>query len=206
MRMVLFLFLTAVSIGCAAEDNLRGSPEARAYENAAADFFGLDRLENERVLRVAIGKGSFSCLPNNRYVRWHKRLPGAYAYCLPHVNRWLLSLGKDFRKEFGKSLTVSSAIRPRSYQEKLGIRNTNAAPAEGPLASTHSTGATIDIGYKGLKRREVAWLEKTLSVMESRGEIQATKERYQACFHVMVYPPPTPNTKLAATEKNDTTP
>ncbi len=203
MRMVLFLLFTAVSIGCTAVDNLRGSPETRAYENAAADFFGLDRLENESVLRSAISEGSFSCLPNNRYVRWHKRLPGAYAYCLPHVNQWLLSLGKDFRKEFGKPLTISSAIRPKSYQEKLGLRNANAAPTEGPFASTHSTGATIDIGYKGLKGKEVTWLEKTLSAMESRGEIQATKERYQACFHVMIYPSAT---KLAEAKKNNTTP
>lgn len=188
MKMVLFLFLTAVSFGCTGAENLRGSPEARAYENAAADFFGLDRLENEQLLQVAINVGGFSCLPNNRYVRWHKRLPGTYAYCLPHVNRWLLSLGKDFRKEFGKPLTISSAIRPKSYQEKLGLRNANAAPTDGPFASTHSTGATIDIGYKKLSKREIAWIETTLSIMESRGEIQATKERYQACFHVMVYP------------------
>ncbi|MBP9751449.1 MAG: hypothetical protein KBD19_01135 [Candidatus Moranbacteria bacterium] len=206
MKTWLFLFLASISIalaGHARSEILRGSPEARAYENAAVDFYGLDRIEDDNGLRSAIRNGGLSCLPDGKYIRLHKRFPKEYAYCLPYVNEWLLSYGRQFRKNFRKPLIVSSAMRPNSYQERLALRNPNAAPTDGPFASTHSTGATIDIGYKGLKRKEVAWLEKTLSAMESRGEIQATKERYQACFHVMVYPPPK---RLAKAEKNDATP
>ncbi len=203
MKMMAFLFLIGISLAYADEENLRGSPEARAYENAAADFFGLDRIADDTALRAAIRNDGLERLPNNRYVSWHRKLPESYAYSLPHVDTWLLSYGRDFRKRFGKPITVTSAVRPKSYQEELGLRNRNAAPTDGPFASTHSTGATVDIGYKGLKRKEVAWLSKTLSSMESRGEVQATKERYQACFHVMVYPPPP---KVAAVGKNAATP
>lgn len=169
-------------------ENLRGSPETRLHENAMAEFFGLERFQDDAALRSAIRDGRLVRVPNNRYVRWHKHLPEEYAYCLPHTRDWLLAKGKVFRKKFGKPIIVSSAVRPISYQAKLALRNKNAAPTNGPLASTHPTGATVDIGYKGLKRKEVTWLMRTSSRMETQRKVQATKERHQACFHVMVYP------------------
>lgn len=206
MRMVLFLFLTAVSISCAAEDNLHGSIHARAYESAMSDLLDLECFEDDTAMEQAIRDGRLVPVPNNRYVKRHRNLSAKYAYVMPHVRDRLLEAGKVFRKDFGKPIVITSAVRPKTYQVRLSKRNRNAAPTDGPFPSTHPTGSTIDIGYKGLKRREVAWLVRASSQMESRGEAQATKERYQACFHVMVYPPPTPNTKLAATKKNDTTP
>jgi hypothetical protein len=201
--MVLFLFLAGLSIGCTAENNLRGSPEARAYENATANFFGLSRFEDDAAIKQAIHDKRLVPVPNNRYVKWHKDLPAKYAYVLPHVCDRLLKEGIIFRKKFGKPITITSAIRPKTYQVELGKRNRNAAPTEGPFASTHSTGATVDIGYKELRRQEVAWLIRASSQLESRGEVQATKERYQACFHIMVYPA---SMKIATAEKKNASP
>jgi hypothetical protein len=201
--MVLFFFLACILSGCIGAENLRGSHATRAYENAIADLFDLDRFENDTALESAVRDGRLVRIPNNRYVRWHKNLPAKYAYVLPHVRDWLLEKGRAFRNLHGKPITVTSAIRPKSYQERLAGRNANAAPTEGPFASTHSTGATIDLGYRGLSAKETAWLKKSSSRMEFDGRIQATMERYQACFHIMVYPP----TKDAATSmKNVATP
>lgn len=205
MRMVLFLLFTAISLSCSAGDNLRGSIHARAYESAMADLFGLERFEDDAAMERAIRDGRLVPVPNNRYVKWHKNLPAKYAYVQPYVRDRLLEKGMAFRREFGKPLVITSAIRPKTYQTELGKRNRNAAPTDGPFASTHSTGSTVDIGYKGLKRREVAWLIRTSSQMESRGEAQATKERYQACFHVMIYPFRT-DIRLAAAEKKQCDP
>jgi hypothetical protein len=205
MKTWLFLFLTAVSIGCIAEDNLHGSIHARAYESAMADLLGLECFEDDAAIEQAIRDGRLVSVPNNRYVKRHKNLPEKYAYVLPHVRDRLIEKGMESRKRSGKPIIVTSAVRPKTYQIELGKRNRNAAPTDGPFASTHSTGSTVDIGYKRLKRREVAWLMRASSQMESRGEVQATKERHQACFHIMIYPS-TPNIKIAAAEKNNATP
>ena len=203
MRMVLFLFLAAVSISCTAKDNLRGSPEARALENAMVELFGFERFEDDAAMEQAIHDRRLVPVPNNRYVKWHKDLPAKYAYVLPHVRDLLLEKGRALREKTKKPIIITSAIRPKSYQIELRRRNGNAAPTEGPFASTHSTGSTVDIGYKGLTRREVRWLMRSSSKMESRGEIQATKEHHQACFHVMVYPP---SKKIATIEGISATP
>lgn len=201
MKMVLFLFLAGIPLFCSGEENLLGSIHARAYETAMADFLGLDPIKDDAELRQAIRDGKLVPIPNNRYVRRDRRLPKKYAYCLPHVRDWLLLKGRSVREATGKPIRVTSAIRPEAYQLRLARRNGNAAPVDGPFASTHPTGATVDIGYKGLKRREVSLLSKLFSEGEHRNEFQATKERYQACFHIMAYPPEdrdTPHGKLAA--------
>lgn len=185
----LFLLFLLTPIPLFAEENLVGSPEARAHENAMVDLFGFERFEDDTAMEQAIHDGRLVRVPNNRYVKWHKNLPEKYAYVLPHVRDQLLEKGMAFHKNFGKPIIVTSAVRPKTYQAELILRNKNAAPIDGPLASTHPTGATVDIGYKGLKRREVAWLRRISSQMESHDKVQATKERHQACFHVMVYPP-----------------
>lgn len=184
-----------------AAGNLMGSPEARALENAKADEFSLERIADERSMTRLVEEKRLIPVPNNDYVRWHHRFPKRYAFYLPHADDFLVRLGRDFRSVFNKPIIVTSAIRPISYQRKLATRNRNAAPTEGSFASTHPTGATIDIGYKGLRREETAWIESYLSKKEADGVIQATKERYQACFHVMVY---TPQERLAALGKNMT--
>lgn len=167
---------------------LLGSPEARALENTKANQLGLERVADEHSMKRLIQERRLVRVPNNEYVRWHRHFPREYAFSLPHTHMFLVQLGREFRKTFHKPITVTSAIRPISYQRRLALRNPNAAPAEGTLASTHPTGATIDLGYKNLLPRERMWLESYLSKKEREGKIQATQERYQACFHIMVYP------------------
>ena len=65
--------------------------------------------------------------------------------------------------------------------------NGNAAPADGDIASPHLTGATIDIGKKGLSPLEVEWMRSYLSPLEVAGKVDVEEEFYQSCFHISVY-------------------
>lgn len=195
----LLLWVLLLPLPLLAEDILAGSPESRALESAKVDELGFERIEDERSMMRLVKESLLVPVPNDDYVRWHRKSPRQYAFSLPHTHDFLVKLGKDFRKVFNKPIIVTSAIRPKSYQKKLALRNRNAAPVDGPLASTHPTGATIDIGYKKLRRQERLWLEAYLAKKEAEGFVQATKERHQACFHVMVY---ASGRRLATLRKN----
>ena len=169
---------------------LRGSYESRVYENTIATvFMGLGRFQTQQDVERAIRTGELVLLPRNRYVVWHPKLDTSRAYCRPYSAQWVESLGEDFYRKFGKPITVSSAVRPIEYQIRLarGGSTVNAAPADGLGASTHPTGSTIDVSYKDLSKREVAWLAGYLSAANQRGETHAIEEtRGSRCFHFLV--------------------
>ena len=62
----------------------------------------------------------------------------------------------------------------------------NAAPISGPYASTHSTGATIDIGLKKMASQELVWIRARVASDEKAGFISnATEEHEQRTMHIM---------------------
>ena len=102
-------------------------------------------------------------------------------------------MSREFYQEFGRPLQVTSAVRTAEQQRHLTRVNHNAAPAEGEIASSHLAGTTVDIGKRGLTRKQHKWVVDYLARMKEQDIIEPEEERRQACFHIMVsqrYPYP----------------
>lgn len=188
--MLVFLPLAArgqtVSLSGAADSAL-------AREVEAAARFELTRLEDQAHLRRFIGEGLLVRVPNSgRGFVIDYRIGGRatanrhlYRYARPYTRCFIERLADQYRRKFGGRLHVNSLVRTCRYQERLAHGNDNAVSCD---QSSHVTGATVDIGYIGIPRRGRRWIEGVLLELERAGLVQATKERGQAVYHVMVYP------------------
>src|SRR5205814_5098270 len=96
-------------------------------------------------------------------------------------------LGSAFYQEFHHTLTITSAVRTVEQQRKLRRHNRNAAPEDGDEASSHLAGTTVDIGKRGLTKKEHTRLEQYLADLKRKNLVEPLEERRQACFHVMVF-------------------
>ncbi len=192
LLILLIFLLISPMYGKNKKPSLKGSRESQQRQNEEANKEDLsrikndDQLENMKQLRLLVP------LPTNQYIQIDSRLKNEFTWCRPWTRNFLITLSKDFHKNFPKSknkIKINSAVRTIEYQNELRGRNKNAIEAAGPLASSHSTGATIDIAKLDLSRGELSWMRKYLLRLEGRKAIEATEEQYQAVFHIMVYAP-----------------
>lgn len=166
---------------------MRGTHESLVRQNQRADQEGLARVRDDADIASLLHNGLLVPLPASNGLRADPRLPDNRRYCRPWTAHFLTDLSRAYAQHFGSGLQVNSAVRTVEYQRHLLRVNGNAAPAEGDTASPHLTGATIDIGKKGLTATEVAWMRSYLSPLESAGKIDVEEEFYQSCFHISVY-------------------
>ncbi len=165
---------------------LQGSPEALARQNKLADLERLPRIR-EKQIRAFQRSELLVPLPNEQGVTIDYRLSTKYRWCRPKTKDFLIDIGSDFYREFGKKIQVNSAIRTVEYQARLIKRNGNAASNKpGPRESSHLTGATIDIAKRGMSPEQLVWMRDRLANLERRGLIEATEEFQQPVFHIMV--------------------
>jgi len=108
-------------------------------------------------------------------------------YLRPWSKLFLARLSRQYRARFKTPLRVTSLLRPAHYQRSLQRRNGNAAASNGPKASTHLTGASLDISKKGMTSRQIAWMRSVLSSLNEKGHVFAIEEFKQPNFHIMVY-------------------
>jgi len=190
------LVRTLVVCGClllstpalAQSPSLRGSSGSLIKQNVVANKEGLTRLKSERDIARFVKAGLLVAIPNGRYgIRIDPRLERSRRYCRPWTVQFLKDLGTRFQNQFKKSLTVNSCVRDIETQEDLRDRNGNAARTTGSRASPHLTGSTIDIKRLGLSGREQNFVRGRLLLHERANRIEATEERVQAVWHVMVY-------------------
>jgi D-alanyl-D-alanine dipeptidase len=127
--------------------------------------------------------GILVALPNTDAVKPAPSLPANRRYALPRTVFFLLSLSEAYRQQFGKALTVDSAVRPKSVQERLRRTNRAAAPVNGETASSHESGTTFDLSKK-MPRGELQWLRNVLSYEVAMNHVIVEDERN--CLHVMV--------------------
>jgi len=95
-------------------------------------------------------------------------------------------LAQAFHDLFDRPLRVTSLTRTTARQRALLRTNPGAAPASGPVQSTHLTGAAVDISKRSFSAREVAWLRTVLGRLQGRGLIHAVEEFREPHFHVLV--------------------
>ncbi len=96
-------------------------------------------------------------------------------YVRPAVRIFTQQSSRNLFAECGERLFITSALRFTTRQPKNSVPN-----------SVHPTGMALDIKAPSKKCRE--GFEAELLYLETKGLIQATKERWPVHYHVVVYP------------------
>jgi hypothetical protein len=104
----------------------------------------------------------------------------------PWTRLFLRQLGAAMSALFDARLRVTDLTRTEAVQLDLGRWNGNAAPARGPGASTHLTGAAVDLSKIEHTDVQIAWLRIVLRRLTERAVIDAIEEFAQPHFHVLV--------------------
>jgi hypothetical protein len=165
---------------------LRGSYDSMLRQNEEIDRLLLPRIQNDDELHEMILRQELIELSDSDGIVMAPNLDVTRRYARPWTRQFVYDLGDAFHAQFGRQLQITSAVRTVEQQKKLRRRNRNAAPIEGEVASSHLAGTTVDIGKRGLTRKQKKWLERYLKELVDQGLIEAAEERRQACFHVMV--------------------
>lgn len=166
---------------------LKGSLESLERQNQIAESEGLERILDDDDLNNRIAEKLLVPVPVSAGLAVNPALPENRRYCRPWTADFLTDLAEDHEARFHRPLVVTSAVRTVAYQQRLMRINGNAAAAEGDIASPHLTGATIDIGKKGMTRQELTWMRDWLLRLQVAGQIDVEEEFRQACFHITVY-------------------
>jgi len=111
------------------------------------------------------------------------KLPINRRYALPGTVAFVEQLSEEFYTQFHAPLMVDSAIRPAAVQRRLIRRNHSAAPWDGPRASSHERGTTIDFS-KHLTKAQYQWIVYRLLYYKALGKILVIEEH--TCLHVFV--------------------
>jgi len=165
---------------------LRGSSDSMLRQNEEIDRLALQRIQNDDELQNMILRQELLELSDSEGILIAPNLDVTRRFSRPWTRDFVYDLGAAFYSEFSRPLQITSAVRTVEQQKKLRRRNRNAAPIDGERASSHLAGTTVDIGKRGLNRKEKKWLEQYLKNLQDQGYIEAAEERRQACFHVMV--------------------
>ncbi len=166
---------------------LRGSHDVLVHQNIIADVEGLGRIQNDEQIREMLAERSLVALPVGATLRVDPRLPVNRRYCRPWTADFLTNLARAHEFLFYRPIQVNSAVRTVQFQQHLERVNGNAAPASGDTASPHLTGQAVDIGKKGMSRREIAWMRAYLGELQDAGKLDVEEEFQQSCFHISVY-------------------
>ncbi|HSE50074.1 MAG TPA: DUF5715 family protein [Terriglobales bacterium] len=164
---------------------VKGSRESLLRQNERTEE--LERIEDDEQLFELTQAGALVELPANDYAAVAGNLPRERRYCRPWTRAFVEDFGRDYYEQFQQPLMVTSAVRTVAVQKKLRRRNRNAADIDGDLASPHLTGATIDIGKRGMTRKQLNWIREYLLEQQNRGVIDVAEEFRQRVFHITVY-------------------
>ena len=104
----------------------------------------------------------------------------------PWTKLFIEQVAGAFHELFGKRLRITSLTRTVVAQKALIRINPSAAPAHGPVQSTHLTGAALDLSKRFMTDEEVAWARTVLWRLERRGLIDVAEEFREPHFHVLV--------------------
>jgi len=150
-------------------------------QNRQADAEDLSRIKDAE-FKNFVAAGLLVPISENSSIDIDRRLKASRRYARPWTRTFLLNFAASFKAKFGKKLKVTSAVRTVEDQVRLHKRNGNAS-----LTSTHPTGSTLDISWKGMSKEQVAWVTSNLIALRNQGKLEAVREMRQACFHIMVF-------------------
>ena len=171
--------------------DLRANKKSLREENEIAKREGLKRIQNDQELASLKARGVlFQIQENNTLALDISDKPlmnEKFGWCRKWTLDFLKDIGDAHYQEFQKKIRVTSAVRTVPYQKVLQKGNPNAAAEDGDEASTHLTGATIDIGKKEMSIKEIVWFRAYLQSLRDGRKIHVIEEfRRQMTFHIMV--------------------
>jgi len=167
--------------------SLQGSKQSLIKQNTTADKEGLTRITDSIQLEFFVKMKLLVPLREDSTLRIDSLLQIEHRYVRPITALFLDNLSIDYYKKFLVPFKVSSAVRTIASQNELRKTNTNAAPSTGPMSSSHTTGATIDISHLYMTDEQKDWIRDRLLYYEAKNCIEATEENSQAVFHIMVF-------------------
>lgn len=156
-------------------------------ENAAARRQRLSWLRDLRMVRRFTRSGLLVPVPPETTTYWVATATPALRVTRPWTKRFIERMSRAFRTRFGGRLKITSLTRTAVTQHALRRINGNAAPARGPLRSTHLTGAAVDISKHSLGEPHVRWFRVVLQRLAARRLVSAVEEFAQPHFHVLVF-------------------
>ena len=165
---------------------LKGSHESLIRQNEEIDRLELPRIQNDIELNQLIDQGQLVQISEQPGLHIAGNLKPNRRYSKVWTRDFVEDLGQAYYDEFGIPIQLTSAVRTVDQQKKLRRRNRNAAPIEGDTASSHLAGLTVDLGKRGLTRKQHQWIENYLAKLRELGLVEVAEERRQACFHIMV--------------------
>ena len=166
---------------------IKGSRESLLRQNVRIDEDNLERIQDDDQLVQMEQANQLVPLPESRSATVSDSLPEERRFCRPWTAEFVQDFADKFYAKFHQALEVTSAVRTVEVQRHLMRVNGNAAAESGELASPHLSGATVDIGKKGLTRKELTWARQELLKMQQAGLLDVEEEFHQAVFHVTVY-------------------
>ena len=175
LRFVLVLALPSLLAAPALEAaSLTPSRPGLLRQVRAARDHGFPYAQNDADVRAMLERGALVRINGdaNHVVKWGVSQP----YARPEVELFLERLAAQYRGACGKRLVVTSLVRPKSRQ-----------PRNASELSVHPTGMAMDLRvseYASCRR----WLEGALVGLESRGVLEAARERYPPHYHVVLFP------------------
>ncbi|HUO60696.1 MAG TPA: DUF5715 family protein, partial [Candidatus Acidoferrales bacterium] len=165
---------------------LRGSHESLLRQNEEINRLSLPRIANDLELQELELREELVPLHDSRSMVVASNIDSIRRYCRPWTRDFVEDLSQAYFEKFHKPLYITSAVRTVEQQARLRRWNSNAAPIEGDTASSHLAGLTIDIGKRGMTRREKDFVNGFVLPLQNAGLVEAAEERRQACYHIMV--------------------
>ena len=157
-------------------------------QNLIVDQYHLRRLKNDSELKEAIEQGTLVPIESSPYLKVSPRLKPSRRYCLTQTLTTVQTLANLYFMRFGQPLIISSAVRTLKDQRHLRLWNRNAAPTTGPEASSHSTGATVDLERRRMTPEQTEFMDRLLYLYTREEKVIFIKEKGQLCYHLFVIP------------------
>ncbi|MGH7277457.1 MAG: DUF5715 family protein, partial [Candidatus Rokuibacteriota bacterium] len=155
-------------------------------ENAAAARDDLSRMRDLDMVRRFRRAELLVPLPAETSTYYVAGVASSLRVARPWTKRFVEQLAAALHGLFGTRLRVTSLTRTMTLQLALRRTNANAAPARGPVWSTHLTGASVDISRHALSREATVWLRTVLRRLSANGVVHAIEEFREPHFHVLV--------------------
>ena len=165
---------------------LRGSHESLLRQNEEINRLALPRIANDLELQELELREELVPLTDSRSMVVASNLESSRRYCRSWTRDFVEDISQAYYAKFRKPLYVTSAVRTVEQQARLRRWNRNAAPIDGETASSHLAGLSIDIGKRGMSRREKDFINGFVLPLQNAGLVEAAEERRQACYHIMV--------------------
>jgi Family of unknown function (DUF5715)/LysM domain len=155
-------------------------------ESAAAARERLSRMRTLAMVEHFRRSGLLVEVPLKTRTYYVEGVASGLRVARPWTRQFVEQIARAFHDLFGRPLRITSLTRTTARQRELLRTNPSAAPATGPVQSTHLTGAAVDISKRSLSEAEIAWLRTVLARLKARGLIHAAEEFREPHFHVLV--------------------